>query len=236
MNTVTPSEVLARGNGAAAGAGPPGRSGRAADVTRDRAGQSRPVHQPRAVLARLQPPRGGGGGEPAPSAAGAAALRLDQRVQPRRVLLGPRRRPDRPGQGRRHRASRPTGGRPAQQLAEIKLRAESLLAEQQRVWRELRGLLREAGIEVCEPDELLGRRRELARRLVHGAGVPGADAARDRPGASVPVHPQHGPGDGAAAAARGGWRRACAALLPLPSQVDRFIRLPGGEPASRSAS
>src|SRR5215469_7202743 len=48
----------------------------------------------------------------------------------------------------------PDGRTPAQQLAEIKLRAESLLAEQQRVWRELRGLLREAGIEVCEPQEL----------------------------------------------------------------------------------
>src|ERR1700674_2619072 len=48
----------------------------------------------------------------------------------------------------------PDGRTPAQQLAEIKLRAEALLAEQQRVWRELRGLLRNAGIEVCEPDTL----------------------------------------------------------------------------------
>src|SRR6478752_963483 len=48
----------------------------------------------------------------------------------------------------------PDGRTPAQQLAEIKLRAESLLADQQRVWRELRSLLREAGIEVCEPEEL----------------------------------------------------------------------------------
>src|SRR6201994_4027426 len=48
----------------------------------------------------------------------------------------------------------PDGRTPAQQIAEIKIRAESLLAEQQRVWRELRGLLREAGIEVCEPESL----------------------------------------------------------------------------------
>src|SRR5271166_4664059 len=48
----------------------------------------------------------------------------------------------------------PDGRTPAQQLAALKVRAESLLAEQQRVWRELRGLLREAGIEVCEPEEL----------------------------------------------------------------------------------
>ena len=37
----------------------------------------------------------------------------------------------------------PDGRTPAQQLTEIKLRAEALLAEQQRVWRELRSLLRE---------------------------------------------------------------------------------------------
>ena len=42
-------------------------------------------------------------------------------------------------------AMSPDGRTPAQQLAEIKIRAESLLADQQRVWRELRGLLREAG-------------------------------------------------------------------------------------------
>src|SRR5215469_2207113 len=48
----------------------------------------------------------------------------------------------------------PDGRTPAQQLAEIKVRAESLLAEQQRVWRELRALLGKAGIEVCEPATL----------------------------------------------------------------------------------
>src|ERR1700739_4696878 len=48
----------------------------------------------------------------------------------------------------------PDGRTPAQQLAEIRIRAESLLAEQQRVWQELRGLLRDAGIEVCVPESL----------------------------------------------------------------------------------
>src|SRR3954447_26926420 len=44
----------------------------------------------------------------------------------------------------------PDGRTPAQQLAEIKIRAEMLLEDQQRVWEELRQLLGEAGIEVCE--------------------------------------------------------------------------------------
>src|SRR5437764_1917483 len=48
----------------------------------------------------------------------------------------------------------PDGRTPAQQLADIKVRAELLLGDQQRVWRELREALRGAGIEVCEPAAL----------------------------------------------------------------------------------
>ncbi len=51
----------------------------------------------------------------------------------------------------------PDGRTPAQQIAEIKIRAESLLAEQQRVWRELRALLRDADIYVFEPTRTLRR-------------------------------------------------------------------------------
>ena len=42
----------------------------------------------------------------------------------------------------------------AQQLAEIKNQAEALLADQQRIWRELAGLLRKNGIQVCKPAAL----------------------------------------------------------------------------------
>ena len=42
-------------------------------------------------------------------------------------------------------AAAPDGRTPAQQLAEIKQRADALLADQQRVWRELRAALRGAG-------------------------------------------------------------------------------------------
>ena len=46
------------------------------------------------------------------------------------------------------------GRTPAQQLNEIRIRAASLLADQQRVWRELRVLLHGVGIEVCEVSAL----------------------------------------------------------------------------------
>ena len=110
-----------------------------------------------------------------------------------------------------HQAARRTAARPAQQLAEIKRprrgpagRATARLA------RAEGRCCSDAGIEVCARQRAVARRPGLARSLVHGAGVPGADPAGDRSGASVPVHPQHGPGDGAAAAARGRRARRCA--------------------------
>ena len=119
-----------------------------------RSGQPRTLHQPRTVLARLQPARPRGSRKSPPSAAGAAAVPVDQRLQPRRILLGAGRRADRPGQGRESPPISPDGRTPAQQLAEIQQRAEALLADQQRIWRELPALLREAGVVLCGAEAL----------------------------------------------------------------------------------
>src|SRR5271166_3626557 len=43
----------------------------------------------------------------------------------------------------------PDGRTPAQQLAEVESRARALIADQQRVWRDLRTRLAEAGIQVA---------------------------------------------------------------------------------------
>jgi len=51
----------------------------------------------------------------------------------------------------------PDGRTPAQQLAEIKLRAEALLAEQQRVWRELRGLFGNMASRSANPSRCRAR-------------------------------------------------------------------------------
>ena len=77
--------------------------------------QSTPLLQPRALLAGLQRARAGGGQQPAPSAAGAAALPVDLGQQPRRILHGPRGRPEAPGARGRARAQpgRPDAGRAA---------------------------------------------------------------------------------------------------------------------------
>jgi polyphosphate kinase len=125
----------------------------------------------------------------------------------------------------------PDGRTPAQQLAEIKIRAESLLAEQQRVWRELRGLLREAGIEVCEPQELSADDVKWLDAWFMERVFPVLTPLAIDPAHPFPFIPNMGlvmallllrEEDG----------QGMKALLPLPAQVDRFIRLPElkGEP------
>ena len=125
----------------------------------------------------------------------------------------------------------PDGRTPAQQLAEIKLRAEVLLAEQQRVWHELRGLLRDAGIEVCEPESLSGDDVKWLDAWFMERVFPVLTPLAIDPAHPFPFIPNMGlvmallllrEEDG----------QGMRALLPLPSQVERFIRLPGaiGEP------
>ena len=92
-----------------------------------------------------------------------------------------------------------------------------------------------AGIQVCDPDQLCLGRAALARHLVHGPHLPGPHAARDRPGAPVPLHPQHGPRARAQAAARRG--QPCDARAGADAGADRPLHPPARQPRrSRSAS
>jgi polyphosphate kinase len=120
----------------------------------------------------------------------------------------------------------PDGRTPAQQLAEIKLRAEALLAEQQRVWRELRGLLHKAGVEVCEPDTLSADDVKWLDAWFMERVFPVLTPLAVDPAHPFPFIPNMGlvlallllrEEDG----------QGMRALLPLPSQVGRFVRLPG---------
>ncbi len=126
----------------------------------------------------------------------------------------------------------PDGRTPAQQLAEIKLRAESLLADQQRVSRELRQLLRAASMEVCETDSL----REDDVAWLEGWFMERVFPVLT-PLAIDPAHPfPFIPNMGLVIALRllrtedGNSMRA---LIPLPAQVGRFIRLPSSGKAIR---
>ncbi len=120
----------------------------------------------------------------------------------------------------------PDGRTPAQQLAEIKLRAEALLAEQQRVWRELRGLLRESGIEVCEPETLSAENVRWLDAWFMERVFPVLTPLAIDPAHPFPFIPNMGLVM-ALLLVREEDGQGMRALLPLPSQVERFIRLPG---------
>ena len=118
------------------------------------------------------------------------------------------------------------GRTPAQQLAAIRVRADALLADQQRVWDMLRGLLREAGIEVVDPqalsvEDLAWLGTWFMERVFPVLTPLAIDPAHPFPfipnmglvlvlGMKRPADSQH-----------------MRALIPLPAQVERFIRLPG---------
>jgi len=122
----------------------------------------------------------------------------------------------------------PDGRTPAQQLADVQERAHTLIEEQQRSWRELRGLLREAGLTVCETEELSEADREWLQAFFMERVFPVLT-----PLAVDPAHPFPFIANLSLCMALklvreedGGTMKA---LLPLPPQVDRFIRLPATE-------
>ena len=113
------------------------------------------------------------------------------------------------------------GRTPARQLAEIKVRAEALMAGPA---ARLAGPARPAEASRDRDLRRIGFvrcRQGLARCLVHGACVPGADPAGDRPGAPVSVRPEHGPCHRAQPATRR--RRAGDACAAAAAGADRAL-------------
>jgi polyphosphate kinase len=119
----------------------------------------------------------------------------------------------------------PDGRTPAQQLAEIRLRAEMLLAEQQRVWRELRDLLHADGIQVCDPAQLSGDDRRWLDAWFMERVFPVLTPLAIDPAHPFPFIPNMGLVI-ALLLLREEDAQTMRGLLPLPSQVERFIRLP----------
>ena len=116
----------------------------------------------------------------------------------------------------------------AQQLVEIKQRAEILLSDQQRIWRELRALLSVAGLEVCGTESLTATDKAWLDDWFMERVFPVVTPLAIDPAHPFPFIPNMGlvlamllvrEEDG----------QGMRGLLPLPSQVERFIRLPAGE-------
>jgi len=118
------------------------------------------------------------------------------------------------------------GMTPAEQLAAIRERASILLAQQQQVWEALQGELREAGIAVLEAGELGESERAWLETYFIDQIFPILTPLAIDPAHPFPFLPNFG-FSAILKLQRKEDKRPLMALLPLPPQVDRFVRLPG---------
>ncbi len=120
------------------------------------------------------------------------------------------------------------GMTPGQQLTAINERAGALTAEQQRIWRKLRGELRDNNIAVVEPDELDDAERTWLNEHFMMAIFPVLTPLAVDPAHPFPFIPNFGLAL-ALQLVRPSDNRMMVGLLPLPAQIDRFICLPGAQ-------
>jgi polyphosphate kinase len=120
------------------------------------------------------------------------------------------------------------GMTPSEQLSAIRDRASILMAHQQDVWAALQGELREAGIAVLDAGELTGDERNWLDQYFIDQVFPILTPLAIDPAHPFPFIPNGG-FSGILKLHRKDDRRPLMALLPLPPQVDRFVRLPGPE-------
>ena len=131
-------------------------------------------------------------------------------------------------------ATSPDGRTPAQQLAEIAIRANALVADQQRIWTELLALLEDAGIVLCEAKSLSDDDRSLLEAWFMDRVFPVLTPLAIDPAHPFPFIPNMGLVM-ALLLVRMEDNQAMRALLPLPARVERFIRLPQRDPVARDA-
>jgi polyphosphate kinase len=118
------------------------------------------------------------------------------------------------------------GRTPAQQIARLDKRAGELIADQQKMWAELRSELRDAGVVLVESNELSEEERIWLDKEFHEAIFPVLTPLALDPSHPFPFIPNLG-FTLALQLARKKDSKPLNALLPIPSQLQRFIRLPG---------
>jgi polyphosphate kinase len=115
---------------------------------------------------------------------------------------------------------------PTEQLAAIRDRASILMADQQQAWATLQGELRAAGIAVLAASELAEGERSWLEQYFIDQVFPILTPLAIDPAHPFPFIPNGG-FSALLKLQRKDDRRPLMALLPLPPQVDRFVRLPG---------
>ncbi|CAO3422709.1 RNA degradosome polyphosphate kinase [Azospirillum endophyticum] len=117
---------------------------------------------------------------------------------------------------------------PAQQLVAVKQRIAALMDSQQTMWRSLRGELRDAGVSVVDPGDLSEGELDWLEAKFLDDIFPILTPIAVDPAHPFPFLPNlgfslalqlHDPVKG----------RHIDALVPLPTQLERFLRLPGSD-------
>lgn len=127
------------------------------------------------------------------------------------------------------------GRTPAEQLSAIHAAAAELIARQQKNWRLLRAELREAGVSVLDVEELTEAERKWLKAFFMAEIFPLLTPLAVDPAHPFPFIPNLGFAI-ALKLKRKEDGRALNALIPVPSQVARFIEVtPAGENAQRGA-
>ncbi|MBU3031486.1 RNA degradosome polyphosphate kinase [Paracoccus marinaquae] len=116
----------------------------------------------------------------------------------------------------------------AEQLALINADARRLMGAQQGVWNRLQREMEEAGIVILTRDRLTPEDEEFGRRYFEAKVLPVLSPLAIDPAHPFPFIPNAG-FSLALELARETDGRKMQALLPIPTQLGRFIRLPGGE-------
>jgi polyphosphate kinase len=119
----------------------------------------------------------------------------------------------------------PDGLTPAQQLLDINARARRLLADQQHAWRKVRDELAHAGLVVSDPEELTAADREWLSAYFMERVFPVLTPLAIDPAHPFPFVPNMGLVM-ALLLVSGEDRTTMRALIPLPAQIERFVRLP----------
>jgi polyphosphate kinase len=122
----------------------------------------------------------------------------------------------------------PEGLTPAQQLSAVVQQVVELMRDQQAMWRQLKGEMRETGVTVVEVEELTEAERDwLETRFLEEIFPILTPIAVD------PAHPfPFLPNGGFSIALQledPKKHTELEALVPIPSQLERFVRLPGSD-------
>ncbi|MGB8366002.1 MAG: RNA degradosome polyphosphate kinase [Rhizomicrobium sp.] len=124
---------------------------------------------------------------------------------------------------------------PAQQIARIEQVAGTLIGDQQNIWAALRAELRDAGIAVVEPEELSDADRVWLDTEFHKEIFPVLTPLAIDPAHPFPFIPNLS-FTLALRLLRKREGKTVTALLPVPQQLTRFVRLPGEGASARFIS